>query len=79
MVIAAIIWLSYTTIRSSANLFAKVPVGSGNESNRVLMRPEAEANGNQAHAKLELNLVKVEDKGSERRAKEEPGTGHETP
>lgn len=63
-VIAATIWLSYTTVRWSADLFAKVPVGSGNEGNKVHMRPEAEANGNQAHAKLELNLFKVEEKGA---------------
>lgn len=62
-VIAAMIWLSYTTLRWSADLFAKIPVGSGNESNQVLMRPEAEANGNEAHAKLELNIFKVEEKG----------------
>lgn len=61
--IAATIWLSYTTVRWSADLFAKVPVGSGNEGNEVHMRPEAEANGNQAHAKLELNLFKLEEKG----------------
>lgn len=62
-VVAATIWLSYTTLRWSADMFAKVPVGSGNESNKVLMKPEAEANGNEAHAKLELNLFKVEEKG----------------
>lgn len=61
--IAATIWLSYSTVRWSADKFAKVPVGSGNESNQVLMKPEAEANGNEAHAKLELNLFKVEEKG----------------
>lgn len=62
-VIAAAIWLSYTTVQWSADMFAKVPVGSGNEGNQVLMRPEAEANGNEAHAKLELNLFKLEEKG----------------
>lgn len=66
-VIAATIWLSYTTVRWSADMFAKVPVGSGNESNQVLMKPEAEANGNEAHAKLELNLFKVEEKGDDGR------------
>lgn len=44
-------------------MFAKVPVGSGNEGNQVLMKPEAAANGNEAHAKLELNLFKLEEKG----------------
>lgn len=44
-------------------MFAKIPVGSGNESNQVLMKPEAEANGNEAHAKFELNLFKLEEKG----------------
>lgn len=48
-------------------MFAKVPVGSGNESNQVLMKPEAAANGNEAHANLELNLFKVEDKGGDGR------------
>lgn len=61
------IWLGYTTVRWSAGLFAKVPVGSGNEGNQVLMRPEAEANGNEAHAKLELNMFKVEAKGDDGR------------
>lgn len=65
--IAATIWLSYSTVRWSAGMFAKVPVGSGNESNQVLMKPEAEANGNEAHAKLELNLFKVEEKGDDGR------------
>lgn len=31
------------------------------------MKPEAEANGNEAHAKLELNLFKVEEKGNDGR------------
>lgn len=54
-------------MRWSADLFAKVPVGSGNESNQVLMKPEAAAHGNEAHAKLELNLFKVEGKGHDDR------------
>ncbi|KAG6355591.1 hypothetical protein INS49_003553 [Diaporthe citri] len=66
-VIAATIWLTYTTVRWSADLFAKVPVGSENESNQVLMKPEAAANANEAHAKLELNLFKVEEKGDDGR------------
>lgn len=57
--IAASIWLTRTAVQWSTGLFAKVPVGSGNEGNQVLMKPEAEANGNEAHAKLEVNLVKV--------------------
>lgn len=64
-VITAIIWLSYTSVRWSSDLFAKVPVGSGNEGNQVMMRPEAEANGNEAHAKFELNMFKVEAKGDD--------------
>lgn len=65
--IAVATWLSYSTVRWSADMFAKVPVGSGNESNQVLMRPEAAANGNEAHANLELNLFKVEGKGGDSR------------
>ncbi|KAI3395632.1 hypothetical protein diail_1070 [Diaporthe ilicicola] len=54
-IIAALVWLSYCAVRFTTGLFAKakVPVGSGNEGNQVLMKPEAEANGNEAHAKLE--------------------------
>lgn len=61
--VALVIWLGYTTVRWSADMFAEVPVGSENEGNRVLMKPEAEANGNEAHANLELNLFKVEQNG----------------
>lgn len=69
-VVAAMIWLSYTTMRWSVGLFAKVPVGSGNEGNQVLMRPEAEANGNEAHATFELNMFKVEAKGDDGKMKQ---------
>lgn len=63
VIILAFIRLTYITVRWSKGLLAKVPVGSGNENNQVLMKPEAEANGNEAHAKLEVNLMKVEGKG----------------
>lgn len=53
------VWAGYVASRWFLGLVFRGTVGS---ENRVTMRPEASALGNEAHGNLELNLVKVEQK-----------------
>lgn len=53
------IWACYVAWRWALGLVFRGTVGS---ENRVLMRPQASATGNEAHGNLEINLFKVEQK-----------------
>lgn len=52
-------WACYVAGRWALGLVVRGTVGS---ENKVMMRPEASATGNEAHGNLEINLLKVEQK-----------------
>lgn len=53
------IWACYVAGKWALGLVFRGTVGS---ENRVMMRPQASATGNEAHGNLEINLLKVEKK-----------------
>lgn len=55
----ATVWFGYNVSRWALGLVFRGNVGS---ENKVMMRPQASAMGNEAHGNLEINLVKVEQK-----------------
>lgn len=59
VLLGAALWVFYVTSRWALALVFRGTVGS---ENRVMMRPQASAMGNEAHGNLEINLVKVEKK-----------------
>lgn len=58
--LGTVMWACYVAGRWALGLVFRGTVGS---ENRVMMRPQASAMGNEAHGNLEINLLKVEQKG----------------
>lgn len=59
VLVGTAIWTCYVAGRWALGLVFRGTVGS---ENRVMMRPQASATGNEAHGNLEINLLKVEQK-----------------
>lgn len=59
VLLGTFIWACYVASRWALGLVFRGTVGS---ENRVMMRPQASATGNEAHGNLEINLLKVEQK-----------------
>lgn len=59
VLLGTFIWACYVASRWALGLVLRGTVGS---ENRVMMRPQASAMGNEAHGNLEINLLKVEQK-----------------
>lgn len=60
VLLGTVMWACYVAGRWALGLVFRGTVGS---ENRVMMRPQASAMGNEAHGNLEINLLKVEQKG----------------